>query len=347
MLINNQRPGVYSHYDIAYAYAVPQSAAYAAVVAKAAGGTTEEVCAIASLQQLQEAFPPDSGGATLRGCVQILLQAGVTKVYAVAVEGDFYEDALALVEELDNVGAVICDCSDSADRLALRDSVQRSSDALRERLAFCGEAETAAACTAAEALNSERVVLCSPAVRPHGGGSEHAVYGAAALAGRMLALGDPVWNFNGETLITVQDAPTLPETQVQNLLAAGVTVLEPVGGTVECVRALTTRTHSDGEQDYALRSMNAVLCIDDVMRAMRRALKGVLRGVRLPARSLSAIRSQAAVVLAEKQSAGILASYGAPTVRAHGDDPTIAVVELDFQVAHVISQIRVTAHIQV
>lgn len=344
--IDNQRPGVYSRYDISSLYTAQRSAGYAAVVAKAAGGETGKLYEFTGVAPLAEAFPADGGGDALRGCVQILLQSGVAKVYAVPVEEDFYEDALALVEGLENVAAVVCDCVEAADLKALRDSVKRSSDALRERVAFAGICG-AAAKEAAALLNSERVVLCCPDLQPAGGGHARAVYGAAALAGKVLSQNDPAWNYSGEYLITVSGPPRLPESEVQALLAAGVTVLEENGGAVEVVRAVTTRTKTGGETDYALRGLGAILCIDDVMRSVRAALGAALRGTHLSSRSLESIRSQAAVVLADKADAGVVESYEIPAVRLHESDPTVCVVELSFRVAHVVSQIYVSAHIQV
>lgn len=344
MMVNNQRPGVYSRYDVSSAYAAPRSAKNAAVTAKAAGENSGEVVEIAGMDALIEAFAPDDAHSALRGCVQILLQSGVAKVYAVAVGDGGYAAAL---EKLDNVGAVICDATEPEDLAALRASVQKSCDAQRERIGFCAAAGSAEAVLAAQALNSERVVLCCPAVCPAGSDSRSAAYAAAAMAGKMLAVSDPVWNFNGEALPTVRQPDVLAEWEVQQLLAAGVTVLEKGGGGVECVRALTTRTKTGGAADYTMRGLNTVLCIDDVMQGVRSALTATLRGSRLGGRSLDAIRAQAMVALADRADSGVIEEYGAPRVSPHGEDPTVCVVELSFRVANVVHQIHVTAHIQV
>ena len=346
-LSSNQRPGVYSQYDITSAYLSPRSGSYAAVVAEGNGGETGKVHAITGMAQLTEAFGPDTGSATMRGCVQILLQAGVTRVYAVAVEGRDYAAALALAEELDNVGAVVCDCADAAGLPAVKASALKSSAALRERLAYVGLEDADEAVSAAQSLNCERVVLCCPAVAPAGLGASRAVFGAAALAGRVLAQNDCTYSFSGEALDTVQEPAKLTEAQVQALLAAGVTVLEAVGGAVECVRALTTSTKSGGETDYSLRGLNAILCIDNVMQGIRAGLRASLRGIRLSTGSLQSIQSQVVVELAAKADSGVIEGFETPKVYSDNADPTVCVVELSFAVAHVVSQIHVTAHIQV
>lgn len=345
--INNQRPGVYSSYDTASAYTSPRSGGYAAVVARAAGGETEKLHTFTTPAQLAEAFPADTAGTALRGCVQLLLQSGVSRVYAVAVGAGGYPSALALVEDLENIGAVVCDCASADERAALKSSVQKSASALRERVAYCGTSDAATAVSAAEALNCERVALCCPAVTPRFGGIAHSAYGAAAVAGLVLARNDPAWNYSGEILELVAGPERLPETTVQALLAAGVTLLEETGGAVECVRAQTTRTKTAGETDYALRGLNAILCIDDVLQSLRAALKATLRGQRLAGSSLEAIRSQVVVVLSDKQDSGVLERYDPPKVTTHSEDPTVCVVELAFGIAQVVSQIHVTAHIQV
>lgn len=350
MTINNQRPGVYSSYNTSSAYTSARSAGYAAVVARAGDGQSETgvLYTFTSVAQLLSYFPNCSNNAPLRDCVRILLRSGVSRVYAVAVEEDYYEDALSLIENLDNVSAVVCDCTDAADLTALAASVQKSTDNLRERVAYCGIASAEDALTSAQTLNHERVVLCCPAVSPvEAEALSSPVFSAAAMAGRVLSRNDPIWNYNGEPLSTVQSPVELEENQIQQLLAAGVTVLEPGQSGVECIRAMTTRTQTGDVQDYSLRSLNAVLCIDNVMQSVRDTLNVTLRGKRLAGHAPETIRSQVAVVLADKLDDGIIESYETPAVSVHPDDPTVCVVELAFGIAHVVSQIHITAHIQV
>lgn len=344
MSYDNQRPGVYSRYDITSVYTTPRSGGYAAVAAKAAGGEAGRVYAITTPAELREVFSPDTGDTAMYGIVQVLLASGVSKVLASVVE-DGYPAALALLEGEENVAALVCDCTGEDDLLELADSVRRSADALRERVAYCGIDSPDDAIDAAGEINCERVVLCCPAVSPAGLETGKAVYGAAALAGRVLAQNDPGYNFSGEALPAVESPTRLAEEQIQALLKAGVTVLEPCGGNVECVRALTTRTTSFGEEDHSLRGLNTILCIDDVMRNVRESLKAVLRGSRISGRSLESIRSQVVVVLSGRQDAGVIESYEPPKCTADSSDPTVCIVELSFRVAHVVSQIHVTAHI--
>lgn len=349
MTTDNQRPGVYSRYDISSVYAAPRSAGCAAVVAKARtslpeeGGKRGPVVEITRLAELAAGFLVDSDAHSLYGCVQILLRSGVGKVFAVPVEGDDYASALARIEQEENIAAVVCDCADGEALEALRASVERSAQSLRERVGYCGLADAGEAAAAAQRLNSERVVLCCPAVCLEGPDMPKAVYGAAALAGMVLSKNDCAYSFNGETLAAVHSPARLAEEDIQALIRAGVTVLEPRGGGAECIRAVTTRTFAGGETDYSLRGLNAILCIDNVMQALR----ATLRGTRVSGRTAQSIQSQAAVVLSERRDAGVIESFETPRCAADPADPAVCVVELAFRIAHVISQIHVTAHIQV
>lgn len=345
-MTNNLRPGVYSRYDISSHYSTALSSRYAAVAAKSSGSAPQEALRFSSYAEAQQALPPDGDGECLLGCVRLLFDCGVSQVVAVAVKED-YAAALALVEEIPNIGAVVCDCTEEAGLAALRDSVHRSSGALRERIAFCGMDDPEAAAKAAKALNSERVVLACPAASPRGSARRGAVYTACALAGAVLAQDDPAHNFNGLRLSALESPDALEESQIQTLLGAGVTVCEEVGGAVECIRLTTTRTETSGEPDNTLRSVNTVLIIDDVMATIRSALKARLGGARISELSYGSIVSQVLVELAAKRESGVIESYEPPKVYGDSADPAVCVVELSFKVAQVLSQIHVVAHIEV
>jgi hypothetical protein len=337
---------VYSVYDVSAAYLSPRSNRYAAVAAKAVGGETGKVYTFASLGELDAVFSADGEATSLYGCVNVLLRSGVSRVLAVKVEDD-YEAAFSLLADEENIAAIVCDSEDEDVLLDLKDSILASSLAQKERVGFCGAAEAALALDLAAELNSERMIVCCPAVGCADSAYKKAAYGAAALAGAVLARNDPAYSFNGEPQAAVSSPMRLPEAKMQELIRGGVTVLEERGGVTGCVRAVTTRTKSGGEVDYALRGLNAILCIDDVMRHVRATLRAVLRGGRTGGRSTESIRSQTVIALADRLDAGILESYEPPRCYPDASDPTVCVVELSFRVAHVMSQIHVRAEIQV
>ncbi len=346
MTIQNQRPGVYSSYDISSMYATPLSTKFAAVVAKSSGGETMKLYSYKSYKEACEFFSPDGDGVFMRSIIATLFESGVREVLAVPV-GDSYGDAFNLLETTENVGAIITDASEDDDLAALKSRVQKNSEIQRECLGFCGIDVPEVATLAAQKLNCERIVLVCPKVFSRISGACSSVIAAAAFAGKILAAGDAAANFNGEAYpqLTLPDA--LPESQIQSLLEAGVTVFESVGGSVECIRALTTRTKTGGVPDRSMAGVNTVLIIDEVMAAVRAALKIQLRGGRISGSPIESIRSQIVVTLAQKQSDGLLMSFATPHCYPSSTDPSVLIVELSFAVAHVVSQIHVTTHIQV
>lgn len=346
MNVQNQRPGVYSQYDITSMYTTPLSLKYAAVVAKAEGGEAGAAYRLKTYSDACETFLPDSEGVFMRSILAVLFESGVSEVLAIPANSG-YQAALDMLETAENIGAVVCDSQSPADLAALKARVLKNSEERRECLGFCGIAEPNEAIAAAVALNCERIVLVCPQVFSRVSGARSVIIAAAALAGKMLAMGNAAINLNGEEFSALTSAEILPEKTIQSLLAAGVTVFENVSGTVECIRALTTRTKTNGVPDRSLTGINTILITDDVMSSIRISLKKVLRGGRINGSPIDSIRSQVAVVLGEKQNEGLLESFEPPHCYASLSDPAVCVVELSFAVAHVISQIHVTAHILV
>lgn len=346
MNVQNQRPGVYSQYDITSMYTTPLSLKYAAVVAKAAGGEAGVAYRLKTYSEACETFLPDTEGVFMRSILAVLFESGVSEVLAVPVR-DGYEAALDMLETAENIGAIVCDSQEPDVLAALKARVQKNCEERRECIGFCGIGNPDDAISSAESLNCERIVLACPQVFSRISGARSPVIAAAALAGKILAMGNAAINLNGEEFYSLTSADVLPEKTIQSLLSAGVTVFEDVGGTVECIRALTTRTKTNGAPDRSLAGINTILITDDVMSSIRASLKKVLRGGRISGSPIDSIRSQVAVVLGEKQSEGLLESFEPPHCRASDFDPAVCVVELSFAVAHVISQIHVTAHILV
>lgn len=336
-------------YDITSMYTAPLSLKYAAVVAKAAGGEVGGTYRLKSYSDACETFLPDTDGVFMRSILAVLFEIGVSEVLAIpsGPTKDDYETAFNALETAENIGAVICDSGNIDVLTALKARVQKNSEERRECLGFCGVEDPAAAIAAAEAINCERMILVCPNVTSRISGARSTVIAAAALAGKILALGDAAVNLSGEEFLSLTAAEPLPEKTIQALLLAGVTVFENVGGAVECIRALTTRTKTNGAPDRSLTGINTILITDDVMASLRASLKKALRGGRVSGSPIGSIRSQAAVVLQEKQNDGLLESFEAPHCYASASDPSVCVVELSFSVAHVINQIHVTAHILV
>ena len=131
------------------------------------------------------------------------------------------------------------------------------------------------------------------------------------------------------------------------LVRGGVTPLEYEGGILSPVRGITTRSKSGEAADATWRELTTILIVDDIIPAVRSALRSKFSRTKNTARNRSAIRSQVIVELEKKLAAEIIDSYGDVTVTASADDPTVCVVEFGFSVAHGLNQIYLTVHITV
>ena len=93
--------------------------------------------------------------------------------------------------------------------------------------------------------------------------------------------------------------------------------------------------------------MTTILIVDDVIPAVRAALRSRFSRSKNTARSRAAIRSQVIVELEKKLAAEIISGYDGVTVAASEEDPTVCLVEFGFSVAHGLNQVRLTVHIEI
>ena len=133
----------------------------------------------------------------------------------------------------------------------------------------------------------------------------------------------------------------------QTLLAAGVTPFERCGGEVRCVRALTTSRTVNGLPDNTFSALSTVLAVDEVVGAVRRAVRARLRGLKNNAVTRESIASQITVELERERALGVIDSYRPPRVAAHPDDASVCVATLSLRVAPEINQIVIAADIVV
>jgi len=162
----------------------------------------------------------------------------------------------------------------------------------------------------------------------------------------MLAVSQPDDRFYSRKMEGLVSTEQLEESEIETLLQSGVTVLEEVESEVVCIRCVTTRIQTDGEEDRTFVSINTVLMIDDIIRAVRVQLSALLKDSRIGF-SEDSIASQVAVILDEKEQQGFVTEFEPPVVYESEEDPTVCVVELEFHLASVPSQIYLTAHISI
>jgi len=113
------------------------------------------------------------------------------------------------------------------------------------------------------------------------------------------------------------------------------------------VRVVTTRTTTDGAADRIWHDLSAILVVDDVIPAIRSALKARFRRAKNTAQSRGAIRSQVILELENKLAREIITGYESVSVSADSEEPTRCLVDFSFTVTHGINQIWLSAHITV
>ena len=180
------------------------------------------------------------------------------------------------------------------------------------------------------------------------GGTLPGVFAAAAVAGVIAAGTDPAVPLNGAELRGLGGlSASYSDNEIDLLVRGGVTPLESESGIIAPVRGITTRTTTGGAADATWRELTTILIVDDIIPAVRGALRSKFARTKNTARNRGAIRSQVIVELEKKVAAEIIDSYGEVTATADPDDPTVCLVEFGFAVAHGLNQIYLTVHITI
>ena len=317
----HERPGVYSSYDASTVVSAGRAAKVIGVAAKAAKGTAGEVVTLTGYAAGVAAFGEDASSAPgMSTILRLLFANGAATVAAVRVAEagavKDYQDAFAALGRRE-AQILVCDSAEETVQQALRTAVEEASAARMERIAVVGgDDETAAELvTHAAALNSERMVLVGPDALDSSGKTLPGVFAAAALAGVIASGRDPAVPLNGAEVRGLGGLSTAySDNDIDLLVRGGVTPLESVAGVVSPVRGITTRTTTGGAADTTWRELTTILIVDDVIPAVRQALRSKFTRAKNTAQSRSAIRSQVIVELENKVAAEIIDSYGEVTV---------------------------------
>lgn len=351
--MRHERPGVYSVYDASSVTSAGRAAKRIGVAALAVKGTANTAVTLTGYGAGVEAFGEDGadtpGMSTL---LKLLFANGASTVYAVRVGAggglEAYQAAFAALANCD-VQVVVCDSSELTIQKALKTAVETASAARGERIGVIGGSGDTAAqlVTRAEAINSERMVLVGPDMKDESGKALSGVF-AAAAAGAIACGADPAVPLNGAELYGIGGLQSVySDNDIDLLVQGGVTPLEDVGGVVSPVRGITTRTKTGSAADSTWRELTTVLIADNVIPAVRSALRSKFARAKNTAQGRGAIRAQTIVELEKKKDAQIIESYGEVAVTAAADDPTVCLVEFSFAVAHGLNQIRLTVHLTV
>ncbi|MDE6454894.1 MAG: phage tail sheath subtilisin-like domain-containing protein [Dysosmobacter sp.] len=348
----HERPGVYSAYDTSSAVSGGRAARTVGVAAKAARGAVDKPVTVTGWAAGAAAFGEDET-AGMSTILRLLFENGASAVTAVRVaeEGaaEDYARAFAALGQSD-VQVLVCDSGEAAVHQALRAAVEEASALRHERIAVvgCDGAEVSELTARAAELNSERVVLVGPDALDRAGKPLPGVFAAAAAAALAASGGDPAVPLNGAELKGLTGlSQDYGDSDIDLLVRGGVTPLECAAGVVSPVRGITTRTKTGGTADATWRELTTILIVDDVIPAVRSALRSRFSRSKNNARNRAAIRSQVIVELEKKLAAEIISGYDAVTVAASPDDPTVCLVEFGFAVAHGLNQVRLTVHIEI
>ena len=101
----NERPGVYTSYEISGSLYGGRRGSAVGLAASADGGETGKVVELTGWAQAQEVF----GGGNLVKLAEILFRNGAPKVYAVKAEGVAYTPAFKALMDYSDIRFMVCD----------------------------------------------------------------------------------------------------------------------------------------------------------------------------------------------------------------------------------------------
>lgn len=344
----HERPGVYASYSLSSIWASRAGQKHLGIVARYA---SSESLHLSSIAQAAAAL---SGSPSVLGLVRLAFLGGAASVLLYPAAGETasdYQEAAELLLGEKTVRLLICDSEDTSVHAALGRALMGAAENGNECMGIVGRTGNNALQTASHAkiLNCERLVLVSGDAKLdwteeiHGG-----IYSAAAFAGFLAGETDPALPAHGAALSGLCGiAERFTESEIDQLVQAGVTVLEESGGYVSAIRAVTTRTMTGEEPDNSLRELTTMMILDDVIPGIRSALKSRFGRKKNNTATRGAIRTQVTVELESRLKREIIDSYGDISVEADPADPTICVVSFSVAISHGLSRIYLTAHITV
>lgn len=341
----HERPGVYVSYDVSSVSARASGRRTVALVA-----SSTHAAGLYPIRSAEQALQEFGNTERLGILLQLLYQNGAQTVLVSPVTDTNYAVGLAKLDQ-QSFQLLVLDAADLATQRQAQQYILARADRGEYCIGIVGmeTPETEELLERAQALNCERMVLMGPDVRlsgatQFGGGC----LAAAALAGVLAAQTDPALPFNGAVLAGLDGVSDYwTDTDLDALILGGVTTLEAVGGQVEVIRAVTTRTTTADVADATYRELTTMTIIDDVISAIRATLATKFRRRKNTAVTRNAIRAQVVIELDERVRQEIIDSYCDLNVSANESDPTCCVVEFTFGVVHGLNRIFLTAHIEV
>lgn len=347
-MVATQRPGVYSEYTASGVLWGNGKNKDVAIVATNNIAEQNHVYEIKRVSDATTIF--GTNGLMVRLC-SIALSNGANKIQAVSAGSgtdNEYIEAFAAVKDIDSIGVVICDSEAQSVNTILKNSVVTSSEDGKERIGIISCEESYIE-SFVSSINCERILaLQQKAYDETDLTTASGCFLAAALAGIMVNVADPTYSFNSTALSAVNSLnESYTESELDTLLESGIAVFETVAGKIEIIRAVSTRTQTDGVDDLTFHDINTVMIIDDVVISIRNVLENMLATAKNNESTRAAISTQASIELENKKSEGLIEEYSQPDVYQDETDPSICIVELSFTVSHTLNQIDIVAYIKV
>ena len=345
----HERPGVYSDYDASSIVAVGTAQRVIALIG--VSSAQAGVYTLTSYAGAQDVFGADS---QLGKMLKLAYQNGAGTVLAYPVAEDSaaaYSPAVSAILAEKRPSLCVLGSALEAVQTAFCTALSGAAQQKGECIGFCGMGAATAAQLGARAqkLNCERVVFVGPQVYAAGEtAAQDGCMAAAALAGALAAERDPALPLSGLELQGLTGVTAVySDTEYDALVAAGVTALECEGGRVQVIRALTTRSKTGGSADKTYRELTTMLILDELIPAIRTALRTKFAHAKNNVLTRKAIRNQVVLELAERVEREIIEGYDKLTVTAAQDDRTTCVVEFEFTVVQGLNRILLTAHMNV
>ena len=346
-IIAKQRPGVYSDYKTSAILYSKKTGKNIAIVAK----SSAEINKIYNVQKLSDAAAIFGSDSTMYTLCKYVFENGCSNILTISTGNldENYSEAFSLLQNTDNINIIVCDSTELSIQQLLMNSVVEASKNKKERIGILAAPDNQSDLDVwASNFNNERILLTAQNPIDSNNDSISGCALAAALAAIISQYTDPSQSFNGTNLNGFSALKqNLSEDQIDKYITYGIIPFEVVAGQVEVIRAVTSKTKTDGLLDSTFKELNTILIIDEVIKAIREMLLKNISSSKNNTTTRNAISSQVTIKLQEFLDANIIDSYSVPNVYQSSDDSSICIVEIDFTVAQGINQIHITANINV
>lgn len=335
----SQRPGIYSSYEVNTDLIAEKKGLRIGIAAKAQTAASPALCT--SVKDAQKLFGASSSMTKL---IAAAFLNGAPEILAYPVSDGDYKSAFAALTDDADVSLIICDSSSASSRLALKAVLCAAPEQKKYKLGICelpGTVQELA--QAAKELDCERMVICANAQKDGACGLV-----SAAFAGLVAADTGSVHSYNSAQLLGISGLEcSFTESETSLLISSGLTPIESESGEISVVRAVTTRTSSDGSPDSSWRDICVILAVNELMPSIRSALRRLFLRSKNDAQTRAAIRTQVLLELEKQKKRGLISGYGRVRVEADDADPGLCTVSFEFSVARGLNVIELVANVNV